>query len=87
MVNNYGDEAATEAATMSKALLCTDTALTLERPEVVMAHYVGVFASVEAGGWSAAEFVYLFLALAVIGAVCDLIKTGIDIGSAAGWWP
>jgi hypothetical protein len=29
----------------------------------------------------------LFLALAVIGAVCDLIKTGIDIGSAAGWWP
>jgi hypothetical protein len=36
---------------------------------------------------TAADLGYLFLALTVIGAVCDLIKTGIDIGSAAGWWP
>jgi hypothetical protein len=30
---------------------------------------------------------WLFLAIGVIGCTCDLIRTGLDLGRTAGWWP
>lgn len=30
---------------------------------------------------------WLLLAIGVIGCICDLIRTGLDLGRSAGWWP
>ena len=30
---------------------------------------------------------WLLLAIGVIGCICDLIRTGLDLGRTVGWWP
>jgi hypothetical protein len=34
-----------------------------------------------------AETGWLLLAVGVIGCICDLVRTGLDLGRTAGWWP
>lgn len=29
---------------------------------------------------------WLLLTIGVIGCICDLVRTGLDVGRAAGWW-
>ena len=35
---------------------------------------------------TASDYGLVFVVAALVGVTCDLIKTAIDIGSAAGWW-
>lgn len=35
---------------------------------------------------TAADYGKLALAVVLIGAVCDLMQTGLDLGRTAGWW-
>ncbi len=30
---------------------------------------------------------WLLLAIGAVGCVCDLIRTGLDLGRSVGWWP
>lgn len=35
---------------------------------------------------TAADYAKLGLAVMLIGAVCDLMRTGLDLGRTVGWW-